>query len=250
MRDQIHETPDMILNPYRFGAQTFQGFGNSSIDDIHASGGSDATLDNIFDGGATVACWVKIASDGGGDTGRIWDKRASTNSGWFLLTLNESGGFVDLRFSLDFTTTDHRVVTSVSISLNVWHHVAVSYDSSSSSNNAVMYIDGVKLTVGSGLTEELVASGTALDDGVADFLLGHNGLLAENARPFDGLMCDVRVYGTVISDAQVLNIAGGVHEATNLVSWWTLEDDDYTDSVGSNDLTKVTGTLSSDGPAD
>ena len=246
----------MILNPYRFAADLgtqWDGYGQNSQEfdgsTNKATVSADATINNIFDGGGTAAVWVKIQSDGGANTGRILDKRTNTggSSGWFILTLNEAAGECDIRFSMDFTTTDMRVDTTDSITLNAWHHIAVTYDSSSPSTEPIMYIDGAALTIGSGLTEVLNSSGTAVSDASRDLVFGN---LATNVRGFDGLMCDVRLYDNILSAATIGNLANGYHQATDLVSWWKLLNSDFTDAIGSNDATNAGASLNADGPAD
>ena len=245
----------MILNPYRFAADLgtqWDGYGqNSQVFDgatNHADVSADATINNIFDGGGTVAVWVKVESDGGANTGRILDKRDGSG-GWFILTLSEAGGSCKIRFNQDFTTTSMRVdTTTADVTLNTWTHIAVTYDSSSAATEPIMYIDGTALTIGSGLTEVLNSSGTAVSDASKDLTFAN---VATNLnRGFDGSMCDIRLYNSILSAATIGNLANGYHQATDLVSWWPLLNDDYTDSVGSNDATNTGGALDSDGPAD
>lgn len=246
----------MILNPYRFAADLgtqWDGYGQNSQEwdggSDKATVTADATINNIFDGGGTAAVWVKIQSDGGANTGRILDKRtnAGGSSGWFILTLNEAAGECDIRFSMDFTTTAMRVDTTDSITLNAWHHIAVTYDSSSDTTEPIVYIDGAALTIGSGLTELLNSSGTAVSDASKDLVFGNTDTAI---RDFDGLMCDVRLYDSILSASTIGNLANGYHQATNLVSWWPLLNSDFTDSVGSNDATNTGANLNVDGPAD
>ena len=245
----------MIINSYRFAADLgtqWDGYGqNSQVFDgasNHADVSADATINNIFDGGGTVAVWVKVESDGGANTGRILDKRDSSG-GWFILTLSEAGGACKIRFSQDFTATDMRVdTTTADVTLNTWTHIAVTYDSSSAATEPIMYIDGTALTIGSGLTEVLNSSGTAVSDASKGLTFAN---VATNLnRGFDGSMCDVRLYNSILSAATIGNLANGYHQATDLVSWWPLLNDDYTDSVGSNDATDLGGALDTDGPAD
>ena len=253
-----------VINPYRFGAgaactgTAWDGYGASSVKEIGATfslnAASDASLDDIWDGGATVSIWVYIESDGAGNTGRIFDKRTNIDgsAGWFLLTLNEAAGECDLRFNQDFSTTAHRVITTDPITLNAWHHVAVSYNSDSSANSAIIYIDGTKLEVGSGLTEELTASGTRTSDAARSFLIGNTDF--SFIRNFDGSVCECRVYDSILDDATITCLSSGHDEATGLVSYWRLnsvENANYLiDEVGSNNLTATAAASNTDGPAD
>ena len=53
--------------------------------------GSDAIIDDIFDGGGSLSIWINPDSDGETNIGRILYKKA--NLGWDIYTSDESGGF-------------------------------------------------------------------------------------------------------------------------------------------------------------
>ena len=169
-----------------------------------------------------------------------------------MLTLNEAAGECDLRFNQDFSTTNHRVITTDPITLNAWHHVAVSYNSDSSANSAIIYVDGTKLEVGSGLTEELTASGTRISDAAKNFIIGN--IDSPFSRNFDGSVCECRVYDSILDDATITCLSNGHDEATGLVSYWRLNPIENAnwklDAVGSNDLTGTQTSSNTDGPAD
>jgi hypothetical protein len=248
----------MIINPYRFtgaglGTQ-WDGYGqnSASADGVndHIDCGSDSSIDNIFDGGGTAACWVKIASDGGSNTGRILDKR-DTGNGWFILTLNESGGECDIRFSMDWSTTDYRIITTNSITLNAWHHIALTYNSDSTANNATLYIDGSSVAY----TQEVSSAGIRLSDASEPFIMCNRDSFNRN---FDGSICDVRLYNSELSSGTISNLANGYHHATDLVSWWkllnvnvpTLNISGFEDAVGTSDGTGSLISIDTDGPHD
>lgn len=247
-----------IINSYRFASdlgtqwdgygQNSAASGTSTTDEIDC--GSGSSIDNIFDGGGTAAAWVKIASDGGVNTGRIMDKR-NVSSGWFILTLNEAGGEVDIRFSMDWSTADYRIITTNSITLNAWHHIAVTYNSDSTANAATLYIDGSSVA----FTQELSPAGTRLSDAAEPLILCNR---ESGSREFDGSICDVRLYSSELSAGTISNLANGYHDATDLVSWWKLLNvnspttniSGYEDAVGTNDGTGNGIVFDSDGPSD
>ena len=200
----------------------------------------NASINNVFDGGGTFAAWVKIASDGGSNTGRIMDKR-DNGSGWFVLTLNESGGGCDIRFNVDFSTVNYRIITTNSITLNAWHHIAVAYNSDSTSNVATVYIDGASVAV----TQELTPSGTRVSDEVEPLILGNRDSLG---REFDGKICDFRIYNSELSSTDITALYNGTHVETNLICHWLTNTDDVKDYAGSNDGTNNGSTYSFDNP--
>ena len=59
-------------------SQVFDGGADSC--DVSA----DATINNIFDGGGTVAVWVKVESDGGANTGAYSTRGIVVAVGLFL----------------------------------------------------------------------------------------------------------------------------------------------------------------------
>jgi hypothetical protein len=67
-----------------------------AIDD-HINVGSDASLEDIFEGGGTVSAWIYPTGWGEGDFGRIFDKADSLGG-------NRNGWALDL----DGTSSEHR----------------------------------------------------------------------------------------------------------------------------------------------
>ena len=245
----------MILNPYRFaaaGGDPFTDFGNSSAIfngvDTKANAGSDASIDDIWNGGGTISFWVNIASGGEQGSGRFFDKRGGSagSVGWFFLTRNEVGGNVDLRFRQHFGSGTSYQVDVEDVSINVWHHIAVTYDSSSDTNDAVIYVDGVSQT----LVPVLSPTGSPLSDAANDFIIGNT---SNSVRTYEGLMCDVRVFSSILSSGTISSLASGVDESTDIISRWILSYNgilDTTDSAGSNTLVFANFFNDTDGPSD
>ena len=118
--------------------------------DDYVNCGSDSSIDNIFDGGGTIAGWIKVASDGAATFGRIIDKSSAGNggNGWTITVEDESSGAVDLNFMVGHSSQYGRWTTTArEITLNTWTHFAVVYDDDSTSNNPVIYINGVSVTL-------------------------------------------------------------------------------------------------------
>lgn len=234
------------------GGDPFTDFGNSSASfngsSSKADAGSDASIDDIWDGGGTVSFWVNIAGSGELGSGRFFDKRGGSSGsvGWFFLARNEVGGNVDLRFRQHFGSGTSYQVDVEDVSISVWHHIAVTYDSSSDTNDAVIYVDGVSQT----LVPILSPTGSPLSDAANDFIIGNT---SNQARTYEGLMCDVRVFSSILSSGTISSLASGVDELTDIISRWILSYNDTldsTDSAGSNTLTLTSVTNDTDGPSD
>jgi len=234
------------------GGDPFTDFGDSSAafngGTSSANAGSDASIDNIWDGGGTVSFWVYINNAGEAGAGRFFDKRGGStgSTGWFFLTRNFVGGNVDLRFRQHFGSSTSYQVDVLSVSTSAWHHIAVSYDSSSDANDAVIYVDGSSQT----LTPVLSPTGSPLSDAANDFIIGNT---SDPNRTLYGSMCDVRVFSSILSSGKISSLASGVDESTDIISRWILPAGnslDSTDSAGTNTLTFTSITNDNKGPAD
>jgi len=178
--------------------------------------GSDTSIDNIFDGGGTLAIRMNPASDGENDLGRIVGKYAG-GSGWQFTVREESAGFVKLRLYQEFSTADGEWRTSSAVlPINTWSTVALVYDSSSDANVPKMYIDGVEQT----LTENLTPSGTYASDAALDMLFCESNT-SGGTRAFDGDFDWIRIYDKELSQAELQDISA---MSANLVANWELEE--------------------------
>ena len=152
-----------------------------------------AVLQNIFDGGGSVEAWIYAEDWGESDAGRIISKCGSGNSNGWQLLIASSGV---LQFLVDWSTTDYNK-TGGTISLNRWHHVAVTYDSTTAGVDAVLYIDGSSVTVsGTG------SAGSVVSDSGQKIRIGARGTGLD--REFDGLVDEVRLYDKILSASEVL----------------------------------------------
>ncbi|MGI9341198.1 MAG: LamG domain-containing protein, partial [Gammaproteobacteria bacterium] len=166
---------------------------------------SDAELDDVFVGGATVMAWIEPAGWGENGYGRIFDKSSSpssTNDGWALRMSTDNGGIIN--FGQGFTGgRGWWKIPNGSISLNTWQHVAVAYDASSTTNDPVIYLDGSPLAV----TEVDSPSGSVRSDASINLRLGNYA--GATSHTFDGKIDDARVYDRMLSAAEIASIAGG-----------------------------------------
>ena len=166
---------------------------------------SDAELDDVFVGGATVMAWIQPGGWGEAGYGRIFDKSSSpssTNDGWVIRMNVDNGGIIN--FGQGFTGgRGWWAIPNGSISLDTWQHIAVAYDSSSTANDPVIYVDGSPLLV----TEKDTPSGDIRSDAPIDLRLGNYA--GGTTHTFDGIIDDARIYDRILGAAEIADIAGG-----------------------------------------
>ena len=117
-------------------------------------------------------------------------------------------------FTSTWTTGASWYTTADQLAAATWAHIAVTYDGSSTSNDPIIYINGVSVAI----TEASAPTGTR--DTGTDFNLA---ISDPDAAGFaaDGKFADARIYSTILSAADILAIynAGAFSAAydTNLV---------------------------------
>lgn len=132
-------------------------------------------------GSFTVECWVKQAVSTGAQI--VVQKRLGSAAAGYTLYLN--GGKVVIR-----TNSTTRLTGATVIPLNVWTHIAATYNSST--NVFTVYVNGV-----ADGTVTTANAAPAPDTDSLRFAAGFNS-------PFNGLMDDIRVWNVERSAADIL----------------------------------------------
>jgi hypothetical protein len=165
---------------------------------------SDAELDDVFVGGATVMTWIYPRSWGESVNGRILDKTSEISGdrdGWMIAVKGDTPA---IQFAQGFTgVRGFWRSQSGTVALNTWVHVAVVYDASSDANDAEIYLDGVKQSP----LVEITPSGTIRSDASISLRMGN--WAQDTTRTFDGIIDDVRIYDRMLSVTEIANIAAG-----------------------------------------
>jgi len=164
---------------------------------------SDAELDDVFVGGATVMAWIEPAGWGENGYGRVFDKSSSpsaTGDGWVIRMSVDNGGIIN--FGQGFTGgRGWWKIPNASISLDTWQHIAIAYDASSTANDPIIYLDGSPIAV----TEVDTPSGTLRSDASINLRLGNYA--GGTTHTFDGIIDDARIYDRMLSAAEIADIA-------------------------------------------
>ena len=242
----------MIINPYRFAAAgvTFDGFGNASrsFDGVVDRIDLGDVLSSVFAGTGkkwTVAAWVKSADLDNDLFFSKWNYTAGSREFFFRVT---TSGEVAVSMSSDGTSSNRwgRKTGTGVITVNNWHHIAVTYDQTATGDYLRVWVDGTEQT--SLVAYNVNGTFTSIYNGTSELHI--SGLQSDDQTRWEGNIADVRVYDTDIPDSAIEGLAVGTDYQTNLVGWWLDDDDDVLDNAGSNDGTNSGSTYSTDGPAD
>ncbi len=165
--------------------------------DDYSNMGSGSSIDDIFDGGATISAWIRPEGWGGGTYGRILDKASETGGtdGWVIcLDGGVSPWYNQLLFYRDFSVSRGLWMSGDNtITLNQWQHIVITYDDTSTSNDPALYINGVDQSGKSGW-EDVTPSGTASNDAAQSLYIGNfMGGVGAGSRGFNGIIDEVRV---------------------------------------------------------
>jgi hypothetical protein len=149
----------------------------------------------------TYSIWALFTSSGGGGFGRMCDKRntgADTEVEVLYLDNNASNYSYFRTYSVSGAGW-----TCAAGTTNVWHHVCVTYDSSSTLNNAVMYVDGVSQSV----TNFSAPVGTVVNN-TASYVVGNRGGANTN-RGWQGDLAQFCIWNVILNASEVLALARG-----------------------------------------
>lgn len=147
-----------------------------------------------FGGGGAVECWINATSTGSysPDVPRILN-----HTGWFLDIADQSGSFAKITFTQIYTgtnaawRTDDRVIR-----IHNSHHVVVNYNSNSTANSPVIYVDGTVAQI----TKILTGSGS-ISSSPGPIYIGNR---FSGDRAFDGRVDDLAIYSSTISSAVIM----------------------------------------------
>lgn len=166
---------------------------DSTDDKVEIS--DDATIQNIFDGGATIFAAIKASSDGENNSGRIYDKKE-----WSVQITGESSGNAKIRIQRNFSTTNGIwETTNLDITIGQFDTVAIKYDSSSDTNSPTILINGSSVSI----TEVQAPSGTRTDDTGNKLIIGND--VGQN-NTFDGIIDETRSYSRLLTGSEITEL--------------------------------------------
>lgn len=186
---------------------------------------------------STWSMWVYRTGDGGGSTNWLLANSAGSRHFWYDEAASK------LTFVVAFSTFGG-LWSMTAPATGGWHHIAWTYDDSSTANDPVMYLDGVSVTV----TEDQAPSGT-LVNAASPFRFGNGD---PTTGHFNGRLAEIGYWNRILSAGEIATIAGGTAYGcapSGLVAYWPLAGtaSPEPESVAGADGT-VTGTASQTSP--
>ena len=222
-----YDNPPMDLVPSRQASRSFNG-----VDDyITVQDGSW-----IPTGEQTWAFWAKPTGAVGVDVLFAHYQSTATGTASFVI-FTTTDGKLNATVSTNGFTNVTIASSSSAIVTGTWCHVAVQYIPST---RLSIFINGAENGV---RTTGVPASvfNTTVDVSI--------GAYPDGALPFEGNICDCRIYDTDLTASQILAIYNGTTDRTNLVGQWLTNSDDVVDHAGTNDGTNNGSTYSTDSPS-
>jgi len=162
-------------------------FFNGVNDNINC--GHDVSIENIFNGGGTLSCWLNIETVGKDSMGAVLDKSA----GWRLTCYGNTS-----TMSFQSICNPSNGVWLFNIPLG-WFHLAITYDKNSVSNNPIVYINSQSVTV----YKVITPSGTGMSDSGKDLYIGDNQY---KNKAFNGYIDDLRLYSNKLTSGEIFDI--------------------------------------------
>ena len=197
VEDQFGSADGTLTNGATRSGNYYSFDGADDLVDITAA----SNINQIFASGGTIAAWINLSGWGELGFGRVLDKSDATATGQGGWSLFISDTDDQIRFAKGFATTRGLWVSPVnSIVLSIPQHIAITYNAASTSNDPIIYINGVAVTV----TETSTPVGASANDSAIKMRIGSEATLQ---RSYQGLITDVLAYKRILAAGEIANLA-------------------------------------------
>jgi len=143
----------------------------------------------------TISAWIKPITVGAVNAGRIVGREASgSNTVSFLATSTNA-----IQFIVIGNTTLTVRSSNNSITLNTWQHIAMTWDGSTTATNVHFYVNGVETGY-----QIQTNGGGPFDNASTNLRIGN---LNTGTRSFDGLISDVALWVSQLSQHEISQLA-------------------------------------------
>jgi len=187
--------------------------GNFDGADSKITVADDSAIQNIFDGGGTVFVVVNPRSDGEGNAARITDKAT-----WFFLIIGEVASKIKISLYQAFSGDNGDwISTNREININKFSSIAMTYNTDSTDNDPVIYINNSSVT----LSEDTAPTGTRITDVGQDIIIGNR---AGNDRTFDGMIAEVQLFNVILTTTELTRLHKGELIGRSPAGHWKLDE--------------------------
>lgn len=181
-------------------ARNFDG-----VTDMRITWTMSAAAKAAFDGGGTVAVWVKPDTDGGSDLARCVDCADAAGSGWYISIEDDDGSNGRVGFSYRTSGANgHWQTNTRPLVLNSWNLIVITMDDDSQSNDPTIYVNGSSIAI-----TETNAPNAAYVNPTADLVVGNN--YASSVREWDGDISIVAIWSSILSTSKISAMWFGIH---------------------------------------
>lgn len=150
----------------------------------------------------TIAAWARTT--GNSNPGRLLQKSTLNDDDQYSLLLGSE-------FSVNLAgVTGGSLTNSSTPTLNVWHHIAATYDGSV----IALYVDGVVVT-------QRAANGTINLPGATTYLNIGVRPSGQSQYYYSGILDDVRIYGRGLSSSEIGSLAGIAPPSVTGTVWYS-----------------------------
>lgn len=219
----------ILLSIFLLADNCWAGITFDKIDDVVNCGTSDTLLTE--NGAITISAWINPTNTGEGGFGRIIDRSATIGGPcWQLFATATSG------FEVDGTTNLLRKSSNNSLTLNIWQHILLTWDGSTTASNVHIYVNGIETTY------QTTTNGVNIVNNAGEsFLIGND---KSNGRTFNGQITELAVWNVVLTASQIALLASsflksmplqlldpdadGVQE---LVGYWPMDEGTHSNSA-------------------
>ena len=161
-----------------------------------------ADIENLFTGGGTFLALVNAASDGGASVGKVVFKQDN-----YIMTVSaESAGKMKISFYTWFTGADGNwITTNTELAINTNSLIGVTYDNGATTNDPIIYIDGVsKAITETGTPTEAWQGGNG-----SDMMIGNQ---PGQTRAWDNLIIKVLGINRILTATEITDIDRALKE--------------------------------------
>lgn len=149
------------------------------------------------------AVWAYRTSSGGGNFGRMFDKRAGAD-GQVELLLKTDISAVDTYAYQRTWSGSSGSWEAAAPSLNTWVNVIATYDSGSTSNDAAIYYDGIAQSI----TETSSPSGSIVNN-TSVYVIGNRANSGSANRNWGGWLAEFAVWDRILTADEISGLGKG-----------------------------------------